>query len=331
MKKAILILLVLVTLCSCGTKSEKDSQTMQSSGSDVVEDKDAFKQEQPTAASTAPDSDMIKSDLPEEILIEEIYDPFNGYSEEYFNLSSLEIEKRKTDNKTDAVWCIVKMENSNYQSTKYVLCNYSYYDVGGWILDSWEYYQDSDVNAIEVPFNIGEIASYLANVHYPNISASEIAGESNTYVYEFSSWANYANADVSTSGIYALQLDGHAWRFSPMQINEESVQWNIVGEWALKADRNYLISSDCHFSLNITNFDSDALVGSGACTIGYESEMNSRSLGDALQIRESDDCLYIVFSIWEKNENAPRDYIRISYNEALVHHADWSSPICKID
>lgn len=329
MKKApftFLALLLLFSLCSCGSDATHTKSTTQSEAT--------ITQEQPNSADSTPNNHTIVSDLPDEILIEELYDPFNGYTKEHLVISSLEIERRKTDEDTDAIWCIVELENGNYHSTKYVLCNYSYYDVGGWMLDSWEYYQDSEISVVSNPFDISTIALYLSDT-YPDISVSlSPSNFQDFFVYEFTNKTSYPNADVYTKGSYALAFSNRRWEFYANSVDEKDVKWRIVGEWVL--DSSYaLYSKSKDFSLTITSFNSDTMSGSGTCyfkdTWGSSSSA-SYSLENAADIFVADNSLYIVFKFDPYNGRSMDDYVVFSYDGAAAYYddGDWfDHPLCR--
>lgn len=69
-----------------------------------------------------PNEIKIASDVPEDIRTITIGDPFGATNPEAFlmDVKSVAIEKRKTNKKDDAAYCVVELENEYYAFTKSV-------------------------------------------------------------------------------------------------------------------------------------------------------------------------------------------------------------------
>lgn len=62
-------------------------------------------------------------------------------------IDSLVVDKRATNDREDDVYCTVEMSNSKYEARGTYICEYEYYDKGGWILEN-AYLTDIELKCI---------------------------------------------------------------------------------------------------------------------------------------------------------------------------------------
>ena len=214
----------------------------------------------------------IASQLPSEI--------FTVYIDEEpitLTMTDFKVERRKTtlENKVDTSYCIISMQNEYYSYTKYVELNYSYYDgKGGWYLDDWSYYEDTEYQLLSFPYNESVLMYYtlercninlLETITYTeDLSNNSIQG-----VFLATGQAPYTT--VTTKYTTSLTFNGSGWDFSLIDTSVD-VQWDIIGEYYVTRD-----SSDTIVYLSITDFDPVAETVGGECYCYRESSMTFSS------------------------------------------------------
>lgn len=295
MKKIWLCLLslgLIMALCSCGGKS-------------------------------VPDENQIKSEIPDYVTELTIDNPFGG-STERFEITSLEIEKRQTEDKEDTSWCLIQMQNDYYSVQRYVICYYNYYDKGGWILDDCEFYYEDEVEVRKNPFDNEDVIDFL-NGNYGEVNIEKVyPDECGRFCFEFDATKSYPNVDIVTKGEYNLEFNGIEWHGTCDSYVKKN--WNITGEWDLDPKEE---KDNLQFSLSISEFDSDAMTAKGTCSFYYSGAgtyQNTYQLEDAEEIYEENDCLYIVFK-----KGGSKTYVVFSYDRAKAQYSYiWSNLIFRV-
>lgn len=195
MKKAIrfcLILSVVMCICACGKKPEKEN--VAGSGQETSEIESTLAEIHSTEEITTIDEFLI---LPDE---EKIMEDINRFEETTFVINTgsykletkdVEIEKASQDNKKYTIYCYATQENENYKADNYYLLVYNYYDIGGWILDECTIQEKNIVslNACEMEFARNNLQTEfsLTQCDYENV---EKVSETE-YVYYFKGKREY--------------------------------------------------------------------------------------------------------------------------------------------
>ncbi len=228
-----------------------------------------------------PNEDVIGGNLPAELTMVTVEDPFDMTSDMMWPLDvlHLSIEKRQTNEKEDVAYCRIELSNEYLFVTRYVMLNYNYYDEGGWILDSWEDYQEPEYRLIASPFDEQD-AKLKWSYSYDNVSVEELKITGDTTVrYTVKVEKKYANASDTGKLInsYTLRpLGGN--RYSWEETTDTSGvtrKWNIVGMWSGTRSQN-LRSMDgvtaeyvTGCEVRISRFDAKTPSVAGTFTIAF--------------------------------------------------------------
>ena len=192
-----------------------------------------------------PTEDQIAQDL---IACNENQISLNGQIET-LDIKGVKILKRKTTSNYDEVWVDVRYENETYRVFTEYMLYYSYYDVGGWILDSGEetYYAsmalrstlDESVvqDACSAHFSTFEITSRETGLNEDEIFVDQIHFQGtivSTFVTE------------KFTGSYTHKFENNYWCDS-WEITPEASDWSrVIGSWSFE-------HSDEYIYLNITD------------------------------------------------------------------------------
>ena len=169
--------------------------------------------------SKPPKESKITEDISSEISNIVIENPFSWDDSIYnLNIKSLNIEKRQTNEKSDTVYCVAELENSFYHLTKYIVCYYTYYDQGGWILEGYENYKDPECTVIANPFDTAAIFDALPYyeytlTYYNTMVLSEVEVDSTlgTIVYKYDVTREYPDRHYEGNVYVNLTFDGSSW------------------------------------------------------------------------------------------------------------------------
>ncbi|MBD5163068.1 MAG: hypothetical protein HDT14_13870 [Oscillibacter sp.] len=179
-----------------------------------------------------PDESQIAEDLPTNITIRFIENPFdatNTYVCE-MTVTSVAVEKRQTNEKEDIVYCTIELEDTHYRFIKHLKLNYNYYDQGGWCLDEYDEYEADEWKILEVPFDVEEASSALYNfsIAGPGTMTSDLAN--NIIKFSFPIEEVHANGAYKGNGLVTCQFDGIRWQ---CETNTDDIHfvWDILGTW----------------------------------------------------------------------------------------------------
>ena len=167
-----------------------------------------------------PNENQIANDIIPKIASKVIDNPFGWGENNYpIEFESLTIEKRQTNDKSDNVYCIVDLKNEIYHCKKYVVCHYNYYDQGGWILDEYSGYKNTECTVISNPFDDNSIFNALLNYEYTlnHYKTMDLAGvsfdsESDTIVYTYDITKKIDDEIYAGKAILTLAFDGSGWK-----------------------------------------------------------------------------------------------------------------------
>lgn len=211
----------------------------------------------------APDENWFKENLPEEIATYTIEE--QSYQSE---VTSLEIEKRVTDEEFDTAYCKVVLDDENLSRTLYLILSASYYD-RDWHLFSYQEYQEEEVTPL-----IGVSESFIMD----NLSAYGYTGISN-YREDLSALSEKRwSADCDVSQEYTYLTLGGSLHFEAELMDHQlgdafprSYTWStgtdasgLTKTW--KIDGNWTGATDSYrLDLGITSNGDGTFTWNGKC------------------------------------------------------------------
>jgi len=219
---------ITVTLTSCGKKNDtqeenngnKSNDTSQGYSPDALNDK------------TKPlNESSIAHIIPEEIK--------NG-----MNVTCVSIDRRQANDKEDIVYAIIDTENYDIHRTSYYLLTINFYDVGGWMIDEWEKYQDSTSYPLQPPSDdIAYKALYMYENYDITLESTETSNLKNgecIYSFNIKKKDLYADYSGTVSVICKYSSSGGGWSPSVFDDGVRS-SWtidNFVGKWNGKREQH---------------------------------------------------------------------------------------------
>ena len=216
--------------------------------------------------SNPPKETKIIQELPDDITMAVIENPFDAANADvyYMDVVSLSIEKRQTNDKEDIVYCIVELGNQYYHFSKYVTLYYNYYDQGGWMLDNWEYYQNTEYRVLSSPFSGEEILPAAQQRYaYSEYSSLSENWDKNEATFHFS--VNEPHTNGTYTGDYKItcRFDGVKWETSN-DASDVQFLWDIEGTWQYENSAQDVFGKSYSYGiiLIIDDFDRDTLTGS---------------------------------------------------------------------
>ena len=174
--------------------------------------------------------------IPEEILIYSL-----DYNENKMSVKNVTIERRQTNDKEDIVYAIISMEDDYIHRTAYYILTINYYDVGGWIIDSWEEYQETEAYPLQPPSE-SLITNHL-NERFKNFSFISNDKESvKDRHYSYTYFVNDEEQNFTRYGeitiIFSLYgSDNLFWR-PVINTDDLNISWNIIGNWNITYGRD---------------------------------------------------------------------------------------------
>lgn len=154
-------------------------------------------------------------------------------------VSSLTIEKQKTDKTTDVAYCKVTCE-SDVLDRELFLCIYSSYsNKNGWTMDSYEQYHAPQLHPKAAPVTLEDGQQLIANQGYTiqeAIDHSELS--SGFYNYEYVIHEDHKNLTVegsaSVTGSIAQDGFGEYYWVSDVSTSNVAMNWKVEGTWQLR-------------------------------------------------------------------------------------------------
>lgn len=217
-----------------------------------------------------PTETQIAKELPDGITTIVIENPFDYTNADVYkmNIEEVSIEKRQTNEKSDVVYCTVELSSEYYHFTKYVKLDYNYYDQGGWILDAWEYYNNTSYQILANPFSEDSAALKWA-YEYSDVSleSTTLDTNQNSITYELQVENQHLYATIGGKLIDTYTFNGTQWT-EYADASAIHTEWNIVGNWEYfeKDEKNSFVFG-C--ALSIDSFDEGSASASGTCEFFY--------------------------------------------------------------
>lgn len=177
--------------------------------------------------------DEIISGLPDDIKTVYI-----NYEPRVLDVQSMDIERRRSDDAFDEVYCTLVMEDDGYKSTASVMLTYAYYDQGGWILDDWEVVS-SELKPV-ASLSQAEVDHELSLYYFDNVEFQTQTFDSDSQITYTSYIASYTGANYSYNGSITLVSAFYADHLSGYWVHElqydNAFEWDIAGTWAAGDD-----------------------------------------------------------------------------------------------
>lgn len=209
------------------------------------------------------------ADLPSDLTSISVGNPLNAaYDIESETTDiSLVIEKRQTNEKSDIAYCVLDLENQYFHLTKYLVLYYTYYDQGGWILDSWEQYKDSSYLLLSNPLNENDIAQKWLN-QYDTADVVDCTLDANNSSISFTLQVStrHENASVNGQILDTYTFVGTHWN-ETSDTSDVSTSWDVIGRWIYISEGTYVNACD----IQIDTFDQESLKATGYCEFYYPS------------------------------------------------------------
>lgn len=265
--------------------------------------------------SKPPKENEIEESIPDDILCYSL----DGI-QYIMEVQTIAIERRQTNGKEDFVYVVIDMEDDYVHRTAYYKFNYNYYDVGGWILDDWEKYQDTNAYPVSAPSNdiiYSKINEFYSNFEF--ITTVQDTLNEGSCIFTFNVNDVYPNAtytgevDLKCVFTSTLNEDDYEWCYY-IQDNNLSEKWNILGTYKANMGKY-------HLTLNITDI-SDLTInanGSYGYTDSIYEEWRNMPFDTSYKCSFSDinGITYLSFKI--------DDYWKVyfSKNDASAQHANY--------
>lgn len=153
-----------------------------------------------------------------------------------------EIEKRKTSNDTDEVYCKVRMESGAIGITAYRLLTYSKYNGNEWILEESSSYKEDVVEVIKDTEDLYNMAVQCAEKRdllysgFKNFATSYTATcEGNKILFNFAFFKKNGVAESSGNVVVSCALNGTSEKdyYWSTYVDDSAVKtsWDVDGTW----------------------------------------------------------------------------------------------------
>lgn len=264
----------------------------------------------------------ILESLPEEVGLYTIINPYAVYEPLFgvdergpiaSSLNMVTIDRRQTNEKEDIVYCTVSMSNRYYAIDRKIVCYYTYYDEGGWILDGWEDCEGTVCTVIENPLSQSQIRdAYLTD----DTTIREVTvNEDNLHeiVYTFDILTEQQNWKREGNLIITASFDGTQWT-TDADSSQVQEKWDIVGTWLYEEKRKGIFKGEeytLRMKLEIDSYDPETggLVGEWSAKYKQYDFSYPLTYIDYLEINVGEKCIEI--SNHPEWDFAFRDFIRI--------------------
>jgi|GEM_PF-5761145 len=199
----------------------------------------------PSCGSFVPSERQIAKMLPSKILTYEVAGTTGTYVSE---VESLVIERRQTRENRDFADCKITLTDEYLRRTIYLTLHLEYYNKGGWMVDSWERYDNDKIEILKPFESPDEVRQVLEKQGFSNLSfvqsdsGAEVGVDESFYQYVYEVNDTYENVTFSgaivVSGVisqysisnYDPSSFLYRWDRENYPVNLE-VEWDIVGSW----------------------------------------------------------------------------------------------------
>ena len=233
---AILVATMMLTSLFAGCGNSQDESPEKNDAETIVEEVDEKDVEKArNDKKHAPDENVMTTDL-----IEQGANCFFlNYCDEYLNINSLEIVKRKTEDDYDTATVTATLENENYKVDAEYTLYYSFYDVGGWVLD--DYIVDNFASEAKTPYVTDEEFLVAMGSHFSDCSIdnrSQYTNVDGSYIdnISFSSTIEYPYLTTHFIGEYTYTYSDNQW-YENCILSSVVYDWSkVLGKWNCSSD-----------------------------------------------------------------------------------------------
>jgi len=197
----------------------------------------------------APNEKTLTEQLPASALQFELDD--SQYSS---SITSLTIEKQKTDKTEDIAYCKVICESDVLDRELFLCIHSSYTRKDGWTIDSCEEYQAPQIHLKTVPITFEDGQQLITNQGYTiqtSIDHSDLFG--GFYNYEYVIHEDHKNLTVdgsaSVTGSIVLDAPNQYHWVNDVSTSNVSMNWKVAGTWKIRTlfngyERNWIFQND---------------------------------------------------------------------------------------
>lgn len=181
------------------------------------------------------DLSQVKADIPQDV--KEI---FVDSQKIKLNVQSFEVERRMTEKNYDKIYCDMVMSNDEYQIKCTYVCEYQYYNPGGWVLEKYQL-ADVEIKCLaDIPsalkFEMNTTCIYGHDVRYEVQSVECIHTGTNKYEIVYNINSDYLYCDIG--GVYKCKCSlvskggrNYSWEKED-DYSGVVYTWDIVGSYA---------------------------------------------------------------------------------------------------
>jgi len=208
---------------------------------------------------------LSENDL-SKIIPNEILEYFLDGEKNKMLIKNFAIDRRQTNNKEDIVYTIIDMEDNYVHRTAYYILKINYYDKGGWIIDSWEKYKNTEAYPLQAPTSEDKIDILLnekfSNFDFLSMNVDDLRNGYCSYFYNVNDIKPNFNRSGQVDIVYSFNGSDNCYWEAKLNITEVVTTWKIVGNW---------IDSSDVFSFNIEKITPSAIYASLRSDPFYDS------------------------------------------------------------
>ncbi len=192
-----------------------------------------------------------------------ISNPFTGVEDVVcMDIISFTLDKSLTTETGYQAYCIVEMENCNYNCEKYLIFDYVKYDGNEYELFDCYEYESASYTVLAFPYEEEEVINmFKESEERDDIEVTTIF-DGQTFICECKYKDEFKNATDNITITEEYRFNGTGWT----KINRDNncdTQWHLVGEWGFVEDSRHSIK------LKIVEFNFEPLTVKGTCEFVY--------------------------------------------------------------
>ena len=158
-------------------------------------------------------------------------------------IKDLEIEKRKTKDDVDQVYCKIELECDDIAVTSYQLLTYSRYNGNKWLLESVSPYEAEEIeilkatpvmygNVVErIDYSGGIFEDFSSMIADYTVTCSGTTVEYRFDISKTTGILSITGTVYATSKLYGSHEEGYYW-LTNVDADNVSSRWNVEGTWS---------------------------------------------------------------------------------------------------
>jgi hypothetical protein len=158
------------------------------------------------------------------------------------SVNSITIDRRQTIDKVDTVYTVIEMSDEYVRRTAYYKFTINFYDVGGWMIDEQEQYQDTTAIPLKIPSGLEDKAAdvmserQINNFNMLSINQNIEEGTVN-FIFDIQDTQLYLTHSGTFNIEYSFRSvgEGFSWIRTSWHQNDLITSLNrsnLVGEWS---------------------------------------------------------------------------------------------------